>query len=243
MSEQAVTTPAPATTPVNPAFQAPPTGAPGGPPIPPTVPLTVDEYNRLRGIERQYGEMTTQQQAALQKAEDARLLALAKAGESERALAEQRTTYEQRVTEANTKYASLEQTLFSADKNATLASSLSGVTFAGETPEDKAETARQLRAILEPQFDTSRDASGQIITREKGTGRPAADVLKEALASKRFAHFFAAQSRGGSGTDGTRPAATTQPIVQSNLEAVAADYKARLGQFGSFGLQPIGPRK
>jgi vancomycin resistance protein YoaR len=187
--------------------------------------------------------MTTQQQAALQKAEDARLLALAKAGESERALAEQRTTYEQRVTEANTKYASLEQTLFSADKNATLASSLSGVTFAGETPEDKAETARQLRAILEPQFDTSRDASGAIITREKGTGRPAADVLKEALASKRFAHFFAAQSRGGSGTDGTRPAATTQPIVQSNLEAVAADYKARLGQFGSFGLQPLGPRK
>jgi len=83
------------------------------------------------------------------------------------------------------------------------------VTFAGETTEDKAETARQLRAILEPQFETSRDATGVIITREKGTGRPATQVLSEAIASKKFAHFFAAQSRGGSGADGTRPAATT----------------------------------
>jgi hypothetical protein len=239
MSEQAVTPPAPLT-PVNPAFQAPPTGAPGGPPIPPTVPLTVDEYNRLRGIERQHAEMTTQQQAALQKAEDARLLALAKAGEAEKALSEQRTALEQRLAAETTKYQSLEQTLFRADKNSTLASALAGVTFAGETPEDKAETARQLRAILDPQFDTSRDASGQIITREKGTGRPAADVLKEALASKRFAHFFASQARPGSGTDGTRSSATpTNGIVPGSVEWHAEQLKQRTGQYASFGMQPI----
>lgn len=237
MPEEATT---PVTPPVNPVFNAPPTGAPGGPPIPPTVPLTIDEYNRLRGIERQHAEMTTQQQAALQKAEDARLLALAKAGEADKALTEQRAAYEQRVNEANTKYASLEQTLFSADKNSTLASALAGVTFAGETPEDKAETARQLRAILDPQFDTSRDASGQIITREKGTGRPAADVLKEALASKRFAHFFASQARPGSGTDGTRSVATTQTgLTPGSVEWHAEQMKQRTGQFASFGLQPI----
>lgn len=236
-----VTTPV---TPVNPVFQAPPTGAAGGPPIPVTVPVTVEEFQRLIGIARAHEANQVENAAKLQKAEDARLVALAKAGEHERALTEQRTAYEQRVTDANTKYASLEQTLFTADKNATLASALAGVTFAGEAPEDKAETARQLRAILEPQFDTSRDATGQIITREKGTGRPAAQVLSEALASKRFAHFFASQSRPGSGTDGTRSSATPQNAFQpGSLDAVSADYKARLAQHGSFGLTPIGPRK
>jgi hypothetical protein len=239
MSEQAVTTPAP-TTPVNPAFQAPPTGAPGGPPIPVTVPVTVEEFQRLLGIARAHEASQAENAAKLQKAEDARLLALAKAGDQEKALNEQRAAYEQRVAEANSKYQSLEQTLFSADKNSTLASALAGVTFAGETPEDKAETARQLRAILDPQFDTSRDASGQIITREKGTGRPAADVLKEALASKRFAHFFASQARPGSGTDGTRSSATpTNGIVPGSVEWHAEQLKQRTGQFASFGMQPI----
>jgi hypothetical protein len=201
---------APVLPPINPAFQAPPTGAPGGPPIPVTVPVTVEEFQRLLGIARQHEASQAENAAKLQKAEDARLLALAKAGDQEKALNEQRAAYEARVAESNAKYQSLEQTLFSADKNSTLASALAGVTFAGETPEDKAETARQLRAILEPQFETSRDATGQIITREKGTGRPAAQVLSEALASKRFAHFFASQARPGSGTDGTRSAATTE---------------------------------
>jgi hypothetical protein len=244
MSETAAPAVATTATPVNPVFQAPPTGAPGGPAIPPVVPLTVDEYQRLRGIERDHAELTRQNQQALQKAEDARLKAIADKDGAEKALTEQKTTWEQRLAAETTKYQSLEQTLYVADKASTLSASLAGVTFAGETSEDKAETARQLRAILEPQFETSRDASGQIITREKGTGRPAAIVLQEAVASKKFSHFFAAQSRGGSGTDGTRSTATPPNAFQpGSLDAVAADYKARMGQLGSFGLTPLAPHK
>jgi len=76
------------------------------------VPLTIDEYNRLRGIERAHAELTTQQQAALQKAEDARLLAMAKAGEAQKALDEQRTTYETKLHGETTRFNNLEQTLF-----------------------------------------------------------------------------------------------------------------------------------
>jgi hypothetical protein len=223
----------------NPAFQQPPTGAPGGPPIPATIPLTVAEYQRLLGVERELADFRTQRQKDLDAAEQARLTAVAAKEGAETALGQQRTTYEQRILTEQQKYSSLEGSLFSAAQQQTIASALSGVTFAGATPQDKAETARQLLTILDPMFETSRDATGQIVVREKGTGRPAAQVLQEALASGRFMHFFAATARGGSGTDGTRSAAPHDPNAPppGSLAAIAAQYQ-QLNAPGQ-GLNPL----
>src|SRR5436305_1204453 len=99
--------PAPATPP-HPDLTRPPVGATGGPPVPPTVPLTVDEYQRLRGIERQLDEYRTAQQRALDEKEQARLQALADKGKVQEALEEQRKSWESKHNEAITKYAALE---------------------------------------------------------------------------------------------------------------------------------------
>jgi hypothetical protein len=237
MSEQAGAAPTqPVTPPVNPVFQAPPTGAPGGPPIPTMIPLTQEEYQRLRGIEREHADLTVKQRAALELAENARIKAIADKDGAEAALNEQRSAWERKLVEETTKFQNLERSLFDANKEQVLSSTLAGVTFAGDSPEDKAETARQLRAILEPQFETSRDATGLIITREKGTGRPAAEVLKEALASKRFAHFLASQSRPGSGGDGTRISAPAQQANPGSVQEFAARMAAQnKGIGGGFG--------
>lgn len=231
--DQAEGTPTPTST-VNPAFQAPPTGAVGGPPIPMTLSLTVDEYNRYRAIERSLAEMTAQQARVAKEAEDARLLVVAESGNSKKALQETNDAWQKKVDEATGKYTKLEGSLFASHQETVLGAALAGVVFAGETAEDKAEAARQLRAILEPLFETSRDGSGAIITRDKVSGRPAADVLKEALASKKYQHFFSAQSRGGSGTDGTRAAAKPTPTSVDGYKTVA-QFAAEMAATGGLG--------
>ena len=95
-----------------------------------------------------------------------------------------------------------------------------------------------VRRLLQDDFETTRDASGALVVREKVSGRPAAEVLRERLDSPQFAIFFAPSSRGGSGTDGTRPPASLQPTQPGSLDAIVADWRNRQTQYQSFGLRP-----
>lgn len=224
MSDQ---NPAPTQTPAqapqpNPAFQQPPTGAPGGPPIPPTIPLTVEEYQRLRGLESQLGELQKAQAAALEAKQAEVIQALAEKGKVQEALEEQRKQWEAKYGETAAKLTQFEQQVFAERKDATLANAFQGIPFAGATPEDRSNTAAMVRRLLQDDFETARDASGSLVVRDKVSGRPAADVIRERLASPQYAIFLAPTTRGGAGGDGTRTTADPTTDAQARASLLEA---------------------
>jgi hypothetical protein len=202
------------------------------------VPLSVEEYQRLRALEKQIEEVQKVQQSVLEAKEAERLRALAEKGQIEEALAQQRTAWEQKHSEALARYTQLEQQVHAERKNSAIVEAFHGRSFIGETPEQRGATAAMVRRLLQEDFETTRDASGALVVREKITGRPAAEVLRERLESPQFAIFFAPSSRGGSGADGTRPPASVHPTQPGSLDAIVADWRNRQTQYQSFGLRP-----
>ncbi len=202
------------------------------------VPLTVEEYQRLRGLEGQLTELRTAKEAEIAAKEAERIKALADKGQVDVAFEELRKTHETKLGEATTKYADLERQVFSERKSSVIAQAFAGRTFVGATPEAQAQAAVQVRTLLESQFETARDGSGALIVRDKLTGRPAADVLKESLDSPTFAHFFAPRGNAGSGGLGgsTSSAPAGDAPKPGSLDFIAAEFKARQARYGSFGL-------
>jgi hypothetical protein len=212
--------------------------APPAPPAPTTVPLSVEEYQRLRSLEKQLEEFQKLQQCALEAKEAERLRLLAEKGQIEEALAQQRTAWEQKHAEVLSRYSQLENQVHTERKNMAIVEAFHGRSFVGETTEQRNATAAMVRRLLEDDFETTRDAGGALAVREKLTGRPAFDVLRERLESPQFALFFAPYSRGGSGADGTRPPASPQLSQPGSLDAIVADWRNRQTQYQSFGLRP-----
>ena len=64
------------------------------------------------------------------------------------------------------------------------------------------------------------------------------EVLRERLSTPQFAIFFAPSSRGGSGSDGSRPPANPLPSQPGSLEAIVSDWRNRQTQYQAFGLRP-----
>jgi hypothetical protein len=222
----------------HPDFARPPVGAAEAHSTPPPTPLTVDEYQRLRSLEKQIEEFQRIQQSTLDAKEAERLRALAEKGQIEEALAQQRKTWEQKHAEALNKYSLLEQQIHGERRNMAIAEAFHGRSFVGETPDQKSATAAMVRRLLQDEFETTRDASGALVVREKVSGRPATEVLRERLDSPQFAIFFAPSARGGSGTDGTRQPANLQPREPGSLDAIVSDWRHRQTQYQSFGLHP-----
>ena len=203
----------------------PPAGAPGGPPAPPTIPLTVEEYQRLRSLEEQLEEVRKIQQSALETKEAERLRALAEKGQIEEALAQQRKSWEQKHAEAVARYSQLEQQVHAERKNTAIAEAFHGRTFVGETPEQRAATAAMVRRLLQDDFETTHDASGALVVREKVSGRLATDVLRERLESPQFAIFFAPSSRGGCRERRDPPARRSAPAQPGSLDAIVSQWR------------------
>jgi hypothetical protein len=212
--------------------------APPPPPAPPTVPLSAEEYQRLRSLEKQLEEFQKLQQSALEAKEAERLRLLAEKGQIEEALAQQRTAWEQKHAYVLSRYSHLENQVHTERKNMAIVEAFHGRTFVGETAEQRNATAAMVRRLLEDDFETTRDASGTLVVREKLTGRPVADVLRERLDSRQFAIFFAPSSRGGSGADGSRPPAGPQMGQPGSLDAIVANWRNKQTQYQSFGLRP-----
>lgn len=210
--------------PPNPIFQQPPTGAPGGPPIPPTIPLTIDEYNSLREDRRKLSEFQSAKQAELDKKEQEKLQALAAKGDVEKAFNEWKTTWQQKLDEANGKYVALETAMGNERKSALIRQCLNGKTFQGRTPEEKAAIADMAFRLIEPDLETRKDASGVFVVVDKASGRPAADVIRERLESPQFSVFFIPNAGGGSGIDGTRPASPPANQDQVQLSQTLAEW-------------------
>lgn len=212
------------------------------PAAPVTVPLSVDEYQRLRGLETKIAELQASAQAAMDAKEAEKLRALAEKGQVEEALKQQRESWERKHADAVAQYNKLEKQTFSERKNAVIASALSGRQFVGDTPEAQAETANLVRRLIQDDFEVQRDASGELVVRERQTGRPATDVLKEKLSSSTFSIFFAPSGKAGTGDGGSRPAPTPEvrlPGSPLTVNDIAADWAKRQNEYQSFGLRPI----
>lgn len=203
------------------------------------VSVTAEEYQRLRSLESQFKELQRQQEAAIEAKEAERLRALAEKGNVEEALAQQRASWERKHAEAQARYADLERQVFEDRKAAAIAEAFQGRSFAGETAEQRADTAAMARQLLRDELETVRDASGSLSVRDKVTGRPAAEVIAERLDSPRFAIFFAPSARGGAGTDGARSFSSPAPAKPGSLEAIARQWKDQRDQYQSFGLHPM----
>jgi hypothetical protein len=179
----------------HPAFQQPPASA--GQPV--TIPVTLEEFNRLRSYEPQLAELRAEKQREADARAAAEALATAKAGEYEKALQQQRDHLEAKIKAEEKQRIEFERQVFTERRSSTLSGAMAGREFVSEY------AAAQLRELLTEQFETQRDASGNLVVREKVSGRPAADALKELLDAPSYAHFFKSTGRGGAGTDGARP--------------------------------------
>jgi len=132
------------------------------------------------------------------------------------ALEAQRQSWETKLGEAQTSFNKVRDLYHGKAKAEALTGPLAGIEFAGDKPEVKAVAALQFRSLVEPRFETFEDQQGNLIVREKGSGRPAADVMKELINAPEYQHFFSPKSRGGSGTDGTRSAGAGQTDPNQN---------------------------
>ena len=234
--------------PANPGAPAAPTNGPPPPAHPdlsrppaeqpraaaPTIYMTPEQYaaqqaemSRLQGVEAAV-------RAQMEAAENARLKALAEKGQIEEAFTQNRKTYEETVAKERAERLQTETAWFAEKTSSAIASALNGRSFAGSDP---AATAALVRRLLEGEIETVRDPQGTPLTRSRADLRPAADYLKARLDSPEFAVFFAPQSRGGSGGDGTRPAGTPQPQAPGSLEAIAARFKEQVRP--GFGLTRV----
>lgn len=218
---------APLASPPNPDFQRLPVGAPGGPPIPPTIPLTVEEYQRLRSLESQLAEHQKRHAEAEAAAEAQRLKIMADKEGAEKALQEQQKAWEQRAATIAAEKTQLEQSWFAEKKATVIGDVFQGIPWAGENPEARASTAAMVRKLMQDDFETTRDASGALVVREKASGRHAAEVIRERLASPQYAIFLSAQNRGGAGTDGTRLPANPNNGGDT-FDAFAKQYRERV---------------
>ena len=223
-----------------PAAQGENRAAPAPAPAAQTVPFTMDQVQRFIAIERELNEIKAAKQTEVEQAKQAELLAMAKAGDSEKALEEQRKIGQQKEADALKRYAALEQKVFDKVRESVVNDVLSGHTIAGETPEVKQARAKILRSILLEQIEVSHGTDGDPVARDKASGRPAVEVLRDRLSDPTLAIFFAPNSRGGSGSDGTRPPANQDQSAPGSLEAIAAQFKAKQGQYAPMGLGPVG---
>jgi hypothetical protein len=214
--------------------------APAPPAAAPTVQLTMEQAQHYMGLERRLAEIEQAKQAEIEQAKQAELLAMAKAGDSERALEETRKIGLQKEADAVKRYKELEAQVFEEKTDAVLSSALNGQVFAGQDDAARAAAAKMLKTILRGDIEAARDAAtGSVVVRDKASGRPAADVLRERLSDPSLAFFFAPNSRGGTGGDGTRMPAAKDATKPGSLEAFAAQYKAAQGPYASMGLRPV----
>lgn len=170
--------------------------------------------------------LLAQQAAAQRAAEEARLREVAAREGAETALTQQRETWQRDLEAERQRARDVETRWHRAERDRTIAGELSGATFV--TP----EAAAQVRQLLEGRFETRTDATGRVVVQEIGTGRPAADVIREAIASPSFAHFLAPTTGGGTGAQTPVPGSTQQqgaPGARNPFEQqLASQFLGRL---------------
>jgi len=216
------------------------------PPVPAgSLVMTQEQYNRFlsRDAELTEIEAEVERQEAEARQEEFRRQA---GTDPQAAIDATRDWYEQRLQEQQARADRVESERLNERLTATLAQAIQGVGFAGASEEQRRYAAEDFVANISQHFEARRNpANGEIDIREKVSGRPAIEAIRERLTSPRYAHFLAPTSRGGSGTDGSRSfVLPEQPGQLSDFQKQQADF-IRLrrsggfnGQWPAFGLVP-----
>jgi hypothetical protein len=175
------------------------------------------------------------------KAADA-LREKARAAGLEQQVDELNAAHRQRYEELNSKYQRQEAEILTKALSAEINEALTHVQLVEIPNVDPSIIAAQARKLLIEGVEAIRDGAGNVKVQDKKTMQPAAQWLKERLASPEMAIYIKAQGRGGSGT-GLAAAAPppgvpgTQP---GSLDNIVADWKNRQSAYQSMGMRGIG---
>lgn len=212
-----------ATPPPTPATETPP---PATPPPPTSVQLPGEEYKSLLDKAAKLAEVEARAAREAEEREAARIKALADKGLAEQALAEQRAAFEKSLTEERARTERLEGQILNSTREAqvtaAITEAMSGRTFVSPS------AAAQVRREIEAKLEVTRDASGQVVVREKGSLRPVAEAVKAMLATgaDEFSHCIKSATTGGTGGGG---GGTPPPAVEQNTPVVIPSHLAGRG--------------
>jgi hypothetical protein len=142
--------------------------------------------------------------AELARKEEEKLKEQAKRGEVEEAFSKYKSASEAKI-------AMLQKTILDGRLEAEVANALAGVKW--KTPEAAGIALKLVRDTVKADYDQS----GNVVVRD-ALGRPAADAIKEWLASPTAALMIEPANKGGSGSQGsTTPPAADQPKSYSTM--------------------------
>jgi hypothetical protein len=174
---------------------------------PPTIQLTVDEYQRLRESERTLATVQAEKQAEIDRKEKERIKALADKGEVEKALTTQEESYKGKLTDADKRYSTLEQRFLGKEKSLVVATGMAGLEFASDF------ARADMQRSLEQDFVSRLDSSGEPAVVDPISGRPAIEVIRERIKSGRYDHCLKPSARGGNPVgSGHKPPPPDRPV-------------------------------
>jgi hypothetical protein len=173
-------------------------------------------------------EIEADKQKEIAEKDSQRLIAVAQKEGAEKALTEQRTAYEGKISK-------LEDAFYGALKSGEIANATASIQFVSP------EAASQARAIMTNRLEIRQDGDSVKIV-DKQTGRPAAEAVRGWLETAEFKHFQAAGSKGGTG-GGNSDLTThqeTPPPVKSFAER-AIEYHQQMNAQAVGGRNPYDP--
>lgn len=214
----------------------PPKPPAGGesPASPPTFTLSQAEYDRFKAAERKAAEY----EAAQRKREEADRKAAEQKLIDDGKIQDLLTGREKELSEAVARNRELEGRSKNSERSRELALALMGQPLISQA------AAQQLTALLLPELDVTAEGEGwKVASRD---GKSVAEFVKAKLALPDFAHFVAADKRGGTGATaagqvpppGADPSGQAKTAGELAIERAKATQKESPGRFGAIGLTP-----
>lgn len=188
-----------------------------------TVMLTNAQYQELISARDQLATVRTEQEKAIRAAEAERLKAITDLDAYRAEVEKQQKAWEKREADALKRHQETEAAWHRAEKQRALTAALAGAEFVDDNA--RADVA----ALLETKFEAKSTAEGVAVL-EVGTGRPAAEAIKEMLPSK-YAYALKPTTTGGSGATGTRQSngsARPGALVVSQSRLSNPEYAAEM---------------
>lgn len=160
----------------------------------------VDVYRWLSDLEAKFRAAESRDREASQTREReglarsiTRLVGEGDVAKLQEALAKLEGHYTARLDEKERAREALQRRLSAVASKTALGEAVAGVEFVSQS------AARDALAKLEGRVEVALDGQGDPVVREKGRGRPVAELVAEALASDEFAHFLKPSTRGRGG--------------------------------------------
>lgn len=183
----------------------------------PNTYVSVDQnrFERMLAAETALQKLATERAAETDRLTKEKQDALAAKGDGERALKEARESYERTLAERTAELDRLRETFHGERKMNALNEALAAA------PAFVSEAARaQFLKLVESRFEVV-DRNGSPVVQERIAGRAVRDVMGELTKSAEYAHYFAAQSSGGTGRVsadmGSRDEPPQQPSIQDQI--------------------------